>query len=191
MAAPMLPGRDEPIPTFRIDLSLPPAERYIQVATEMGEKMQHLTGIFDEILGIFISWRWLRRVIQFLASGILRRVHSKEQQEELRGISKASGVSFFLLVALNVLLDALLGCTSGAAMTSVGKQTRGGPEPERRMMHFRTLDWEMPGLRSVLVVLEFVRSDSKEPEKVIARSITYAGFVGVLTGVRYAVSFPK
>jgi hypothetical protein len=42
----------------------------------------------------------------------------------------------------------------------------------------------MDSLRSVLVVLEFVRSKSEEPEKVIARTVTYAGFVGVLTGVR-------
>jgi hypothetical protein len=42
----------------------------------------------------------------------------------------------------------------------------------------------MDSLRSVLVQLEFIRSESDEPEKVIARTVTYAGFVGVLTGVR-------
>jgi hypothetical protein len=56
------------------------------------------------------------------------------------------------------------------------------------MMHFRTLDWGMDGLRSVLVVLEFVKRDSSEPEKVIARTVTYAGFVGILTGVRCLMS---
>ena len=39
-------------------------------------------------------------------------------------------------------------------------------------------------MRSVLVQLEFTRSKSDEPDKVIARTVTYAGFVGVLTGVR-------
>lgn len=75
-------------------------------------------------------------------------------------------------------------------MTSLGKKKKDGEE--KRMLHFRTLDWGMDELRSVIVVLEFVRSDSPEPEKVIGRTITYAGFVGVLTGVRYVQpSFDK
>ena len=53
------------------------------------------------------------------------------------------------------------------------------------MMHFRTLNWTMDELRSVLVVLEFVKSKSEDPREVLARSVTYAGFVGCLTGVRY------
>jgi hypothetical protein len=57
------------------------------------------------------------------------------------------------------------------------------------MMHFRTLDWGMDGLRDVLVVLEFVRSESETPEKVLYRTVSYAGFVGVLTGVRLVYPF--
>lgn len=53
-----------------------------------------------------------------------------------------------------------------------------------RLMHFRTLDWGMDRLRDLLVVLEFVDSSSESPDKVLARSITYAGFVGTLTAVR-------
>jgi hypothetical protein len=68
--------------------------------------------------------------------------------------------------------------------TPKGSKGKGKAE-ERRMMHFRTLDWGMEPLRSVLVVLEFVRTKSEEPERVIGRTITYAGYVGVLTGVRY------
>ncbi|QSZ34729.1 hypothetical protein DSL72_007584 [Monilinia vaccinii-corymbosi] len=51
-------------------------------------------------------------------------------------------------------------------------------------MHFRTLDWGLDGLRDMLVVLEFVQSNSCDPKKVIGKSITYAGYVGILTGVR-------
>jgi hypothetical protein len=90
----------------------------------------------------------------------------------------------YFLVALNVLLDSFLGCTSGGVLTRP-QSSAGSSDRSERMMHFRTLDWGMSPLRNVLVVLEFVRSKSKEPEKVLARTITYAGFVGVLTGVRY------
>ena len=112
----------------------------------------------------------------------------------MRGIAKVSGVDIYFLVALNVLLDSLLGCTSGGVMTRPrevkgrGKEKEGKNQGhEDRMMHFRTLDWGMSGLRNVLVVLEFVRSKSETPGKVIGRSVSYAGFVGCLTGVRYVL----
>ena len=53
------------------------------------------------------------------------------------------------------------------------------------MLHFRTLDWGMDGLRKIIVQLDFVNEAGGD---VIARSITYAGFVGVLTGVRRDLS---
>lgn len=53
------------------------------------------------------------------------------------------------------------------------------------MVHFRTLDWGMDSLRRVLVHLDFVLEPDGE---VVASSITYAGFVGVLTGVRKGLS---
>jgi hypothetical protein len=188
---------EEPIPTYTIDLSLPPSERYTKLATDFAPRMKDITPLFDEVLASVIPWWFLRRFIEWIASLMLRRVYSSEESQELRGIAKASGVNMYFLVALNVLLDSLLGCTSGGVLTQpqnskwAEKDRRGrkeGPgstERSQRMMHFRTLDWGMGELRSVLVVLEFVRSKSEEPEKVIGRSISYAGFVGVLTGVRY------
>jgi hypothetical protein len=71
-------------------------------------------------------------------------------------------------------------------MTELDKKggRRAEGKAEARMLHFRTLDWGMDPLRGVLVQLEFVRSGSRDPEEVLARTVTYAGFVGVLTGVR-------
>lgn len=132
-----------------------------------------------------------RGAVKLLASLVLRRVYSAEETLELRGIAAASGLDMYFLVAMNVLLDSLLGCTSGGAMIArPSTKRRAGSEETKagdRMMHFRSLDWGMDALRSVLVTLEFVRSKSADPRKVIARSITYAGLVGCLTGVRYVL----
>ncbi|KAK4075436.1 uncharacterized protein Triagg1_4557 [Trichoderma aggressivum f. europaeum] len=188
---------EDPIPTYRIDLSLPPAERYVKLASDFAPRMRQITPLFDTVLESVVPWSLLRSVVKFAALLILRRVCSSEETQELVGISKASGVDLHFLVAFNLLLDTLLGCTSGGVLTRL-KKRKGGEthlgekqtdaEPMARMMHFRTLDWGMPELRSVLVVLEFVRSNSKEPRTVIARTVTYAGFVGVLTGVRQNLS---
>jgi hypothetical protein len=103
-------------------------------------------------------------------------VYDTEQTRELRGISKATGVEMYLMVAFNVLLDLFMGCTSGGV-----RITENGVE---KMVHFRTLDWGMDVLRRVVVQLDFVE---KEGGPVVARSITYVGFVGILTGVRFVM----
>ncbi|TVY73274.1 Acid ceramidase, partial [Lachnellula suecica] len=167
------------IPRYTIDLALPPHLRYIAVAQDFAPKMRFLTSLFDEILESITSYVFVRRMIKFLAGVFLFRVFSREEMQELKGIAKTTGVEMYLLVALNVLLDTMLGCTSGGVLTA--PKGAGG---EARMMHFRTLDWGMDGLREVLVQLDFINSKSEEPEKILASTITYAGFVGVLTGVR-------
>jgi hypothetical protein len=114
----------------------------------------------------------------FLGRTLLRHLHSDEQTEELRGISKACGIPMYLLVAYNVFLDLLMGCTSGGVMVQE-------PDIEATMMHFRTLDWSMPLLRQAIVQFDFVERTGGE---VIARTVGYVGFVGVLTGVRKGLS---
>lgn len=190
MSNPYTPKADTlPIPVYKIDLSLPANLRYVALAKDFGPKMQTLTHLFDEIVESVSPNKYVRRLIKFLAGILLFRLYSAEETQEIKGIARASGVKLYLLVALNVILDSLLGCTSGGVMVAEkDSRNKNGQEGNAgtRMMHFRTLDWGMEPLRDVLVVLEYVRSDSKEPDAVIARTVTYAGFVGVLTGVRYA-----
>lgn len=169
-------GADEP-PKYTIDLSLPPQERYVALALEYKPQLLNLTSLFDEVVeptGLNVE------TVRSVARWLLRGVHSKEQTEELRGIAKAIGMEMYLLVAFNTLLDLFMGCTSG------GVRVRDGNDNSTaRMLHFRTLDWGMDGLREIIVTLEFVE---RAGGPVIARSVTYVGFVGVLTGVRKSLS---
>ena len=170
---------DEP-PRFTIDLSLPPEQRYLEVCTAFKSEMLNLTSLFDEVVGgmiHFISVKWLR----FLCRLLLRKVYNNEENAELKGISKASGVDVYLLVCFNVLLDLFMGCSSGGATVRAGTDVGSGS----KTVHFRTLDWGMPALRRIVVQLDYVL---EKDGPVIASSITYAGFVGVLTGVRTDLS---
>ena len=175
---------DNSIPIHQIDLSMPPRNRYVALSRMYASEIERLTILFDSLLedvGIPpYQHIWIKRAARLL----LRRVHSREETEELRGISKATGVSMYLLVSFNVVLDLLMGCTSGAVRSSEPFQ----PLSQAKMLHFRTLDWGMDPLRSVIVQLEFIRSKSATPRVVLASSITYVGFVGVLTGVRKDLS---
>lgn len=168
------------IPKFVIDLSRPPEQRYSHIIPHFVEAVTScdLPSLFDELLseltGSHVS-KWLSTISPYL----LRRVHSDEETAELRGISTAIGIPMHILVAFNVLLDLLLGCTSG------GVRTLDLPARTTRMLHFRTLDWGMDKLRHIIVELDFVKSAGGP---VIATTVTYLGYVGVLTGVRKGLS---
>ena len=168
---------DFDLPKYIIDLSLPPVRRYQHVAADFKAQAAALPALFDDMV---LGWKPHAHVngIRKLARLMLRRLHYKEEDEELRGISQTTGIKMWLLVALNVLLDLFMGCTSGAAR--VGEEQDG-----TRMLHFRTLDWGMDPLRKLIVQLDFIR---KPGDNVIASSITYVGYVGVLTGVRKGLS---
>lgn len=183
--APSSTSKDTTIPTYRIDLGLPPGERYAEICKDFASQLQAITSLFGQLLAEVIRWKPLCKLIEWLAPFLLRSVYNAEEDAELKGMAKATGIPMYFFVALNVLLDILLGCTSGGAL--VIPSAKNDEPGKKRMMHFRTLDWPMPVLRSVIVALEFVDSKGLEPEKVIATSITYVGYVGVLTGVKYVL----
>lgn len=175
------------LPTYTIDLSLPPSQRYVQIATDFAPQLRYIVPLFDAVVLSYLPHALLKPV-KLLARVLLRRVFSSEETAELKGISAATSIQLHLLVAFNVLLDSLMGCTSGGVR--VRPRVRAGQWQQaeaNRMLHFRTLDWDMPGLRRLMVVLEYVRSGEDGGRVVLGRSITYAGFIGVLTGVRSVV----
>lgn len=170
---------DEPA-RFVIDLSLPPEQRYLEVCNAFKEEMLNLTCLFDEVVGGMVHFIPLK-LLRLSCKVLLRGVHNTEENAELKGISKATGVDMYLLVCFNVLLDLFMGCSSGGAPVHAGVDGSSGT----KMVHFRTLDWGMPALRRVIVHLDYVL---QKDGPVIASSVTYAGYVGVLTGVRKGLS---
>ncbi|KAF1847851.1 uncharacterized protein K460DRAFT_277487 [Cucurbitaria berberidis CBS 394.84] len=170
---------DRKPPVYTIDLSLPPSQRYAHVAHDFKSTVGELAQLFDDVLDPIRPSMVPRCFFHFLAWVFLRRIFSKEQTKELRGMSKVLGVPMYLLVAYNVFLDLLMGCTSGGVLVKDHAFSKSS------MMHFRTLDWGMPILRNAIVQYDFVE---QLDGKVIATTIGYVGFVGVLTGVKRDLS---
>ncbi|KAJ5416704.1 uncharacterized protein N7487_000254 [Penicillium crustosum] len=153
-------GSQQP-PIFRINLSNPPEERYKALAHIYKDRMRSVTSIFDDVIHN-LSPNIPTKPIHWLARLFLRRLYTDEETAEISGISHVTGISLYLLICLNVVLDLLMGCTSGGVRMLDGLWTR--------MVHFRTLDWGMDPLRDLIVQLEFVRDDA--PDKVLATCIT-------------------
>ncbi|KAJ7708754.1 beta subunit of N-acylethanolamine-hydrolyzing acid amidase-domain-containing protein [Mycena rosella] len=161
-------------PTYRLDLSAPPAERYHKICSDFKPYLADIVPIYADLLQLMAA----PRVLDFLAKSLLRRVHSAEETREIRGISKLTGVPLHLVVAFNTFLDLFSGCSSGGArVTDAGNGRKSG------VVHFRGLDWEMEPLRKLIICVDYVRDG-----QVVARAVTYAGYVGVLTGVRSGLS---
>ncbi|KAJ8516886.1 hypothetical protein ONZ45_g5864 [Pleurotus djamor] len=115
------------------------------------------------------------RLFKVLAKLALRRVASSEETEEILGIVEETGIQRHLVVAYNTFLDIMSGCVSGG----VRVPDAGFDGKSEGVVHFRGLDWEMEQLRPLTICVEYVRNG-----QVVARSVTYAGYTGVLTGVR-------
>lgn len=176
-------GNPMPIPKFVVDLSQSPETRYAHIVPEFRDAIRdsNLPGLLSELLDAS-GGRTLGSALQVAARLALRRVYDAEESAEIRGIARLSGISTHVLVAFNVFLDLLLGCTSGGVLTA-NSPSRG--VESRVIMHFRTLEWAMDRLRRIVIEIDFVRRP-KGP--VVATSITYLGYVGVLTGVRKGLS---
>lgn len=128
-------------PRYTIDHSLPPIVRYQHVARDFQSHIVTLPTLFDDVVREMhpnISVTTVRR----LASFCLRRLYSREEMEEIRGICNVTGLDMYLLVAFNTFLDLVMGCTTG----DFGVQDRGR---DAKMLHFRTLDWGVDSLRKI------------------------------------------
>jgi len=176
--------KGDEIPKFTIDLSLPPDDRYLHVVPKIQGRLDesNLTGLFEALVSSLVGQGSLLRCVTWIARQALRRVYDAEETAELKSISSASGVPMYLLVAFNVLLDLLLGCTSGGVRVLNDEGgTDGASDLESRIIHFRTLDWGMDILRNLVVEFDFIRGQGTQ---VVATTVTYFGYVGVLTGAR-------
>jgi len=172
---PPLYSHDEP-PLYTIDLSLPPKHRYARICADYKPKLSALTSLYDETLA-FLGIPWIGRVL--LNNLILRRVQCAEETEEIRAIARAVKVPVHLVVAYNTLLDLFSGCISAGVRVQDAGEGRNKPS----MVHLRGLDWDMEPLRELIINVEYVRGGN-----VVARAVTYAGYTGVLTGVREGLS---
>lgn len=186
-------------PLFTIDLSQPPHHRYDHVAHAFQPALASINfeSLFTEAASLLLPpaittgpAAWLlpptTHLLRILSRLLLRRLHSAEETAELRGIARETGLALDLLVAFNVGLDLLMGCTSGGVrMQGDSSSSSASGGSESKIVHFRTLDWDMDSLRALVVELEFVKFPGGP---VVARTVGYFGYVGVLTGVRRGLS---
>ncbi|XP_054261164.1 acid ceramidase-like [Macrosteles quadrilineatus] len=164
------------IKTFKVNLDAEPEERWKEVVQQNSAQIKKLADFFEQKLGpnvmsvIDTSLIWLHRSLP------------SEYYRELNGLSLASGISVARVTLYNVFYEFFTFCTSIVMEAENGN-----------MYHGRNLDfglfmgWDANNhtwfiteiLRPLIIKIDFVKNG-----KPLYSAVTYAGYTGILTGVK-------
>ncbi|VBB18342.1 hypothetical protein YASMINEVIRUS_805 [Yasminevirus sp. GU-2018] len=150
------------VPRFIINLDLPPDQRWTHVIKLYKHKFSKVMDTVDTLLG-GITGTALKWVTWWYSENVF-------YIEELKAISETSGVELEKLILLQLCYEMFSCCTSIVI------------NDKDRTVHYRTMDWEMPKLADLTIKADFVKNDT-----VLFSATTWAGYVGVMTGVKQNV----
>lgn len=176
----LVPLNSSVVPSFVINLDLPPSERWTEVAkakkAEVYKMHEALKNLTEDILGA--------RVLKLIDSAMPKLLNTLpwEFTEEMKSLSEISGLPLGEVVLYNVFYEFFTVCTSIVAQ-----------DPNGEIYHARNMDfglflgwdpqnhtWAMTEvLRPTVIKLHFQRS-----QKTVFKAVTFAGYLGILTGVK-------
>jgi hypothetical protein len=104
-------------------------------------------------------------------------MHNDEFTEECIAFAKVAQIQPSICMAFNKGLDMMASCTSAGIMSKQDQHAH------PTMLHYRNLDWSMELLRKLMCRITFSRQG-----EIVADTISYAGYLGSLTGVRKDLS---
>ncbi len=170
-AAPLESAPATSIPHFTIDLDAPAEVRWAEVATTFRARFDHLLQSNGEALAE------VEELQRWIPAWVLLRMLPASQRADVRALAELLGQPLPLMSMLQLAYEAfsltlLIGGSCGC--TALLQDDAKGP------VHARTLDWAwFDGLEQLLVDLSLVRGG-----RLLYRSTTFVGFVGVLTAMR-------
>jgi acid ceramidase len=164
---------NEMLPEYTLNLDLPPEERWAHIMPQYSETiMEVINTAYDELPWVF------SRTIKYLAKKYFEDIPEDmgEYGREMVGISHATGIDLYEVVLYNIFYEVFSLCTSVVVEE---------PESQDTIIHARNLDFGVlmegivPLLKKITIDLKFVKNGT-----VIYRAHTFAGFVGVFTGMK-------
>ena len=149
-------------PEFTIHLDYPPDKRWNKVISYFKEYIPKATKIAEQMLG--------KNTVRLLQPIMNLATYSNSimYKEELLSISKQTNINPGLLLLLQLVYEAFAACTSVIVKT------------ERHPIHIRTMDWDLPILKKLTFQAKF-----KFKNKTLFTGTTWAGYLGILTGMRH------
>lgn len=175
-------GDNWTMPTYTVDLDKDPADRWTEIVTPLSENIMAMIQQFIEAeLHGAIKSPLIKALLDLGTDELLKKIPSP-YDDEMRGIAKATGIHVTYIFVYNIMYEVMGLCTSLVANDKDG-----------HVYHARNLDfglflgtnttthnWALTEkLRPLLMNLNFVRGGAT-----LYQTTQYAGYIGVLTGVR-------
>tara|TARA_B100000795_G_scaffold269339_2_gene258439 strand:+ start:2953 stop:4056 length:1104 start_codon:yes stop_codon:yes gene_type:complete len=146
---------------FIINLDDPIQTRWDHIIPHFKEKIPLAIKLADEMLGNLGPMLVEPMLI------IACKTNQVLYADEIRGIAKSTGLSTGKIIQLQLAYEAFAACTSVVVNTPKGPT------------HVRTMDWAMPILKKLTIQVDF-----KQNNKTVFTGTTWAGYIGILTGMR-------
>jgi len=154
-SSPVIPAQ------YRIDLNSDPYTRWIDIVSNYKDKFGPILQFIDHVIPPDMQ----KYIDPILAS--LDQYLPYPYADELRGISNGTGIELGKVVLFNILYEATAFCTTIMC------------QRDDHILHVRNLDYSIDGLRNITIEVIFERNGRE-----VYRATTFAGYVGVLTGMR-------
>ena len=158
-----------PVKEYVINLDKKPELRWRKV---INDHKKHFPTVEREIDLILKSVGALGGIAKF-TTGLINKIGYVMHKQELEGISALSGIPMSKLILMQICYEMFAACTS---IVIKGEKKSNGID--NRYYHFRTMDWEMDFLKDITVNVIFTRGG-----KPVFRGTTWAGYVGIVTGL--------
>jgi acid ceramidase len=175
------PAQAAKVPWLTVDLDLPPQERYRAIFGPFSDGMKDVIDTI-KLMATIVPGDWLMPLIEHLMQYAHDELFPSKYAQEIDGIAEATGISVADLSMMNIYYELSRFCTSIVAQASSGQ-----------IFHARNLDfgqlfvWDIQkhgwhlseALKKITVNLNFVKGG-----KVIFKGTTFAGHLGVITGMK-------
>uniref|UniRef100_A0A646QE44 Acid ceramidase n=1 Tax=Hemiscolopendra marginata TaxID=943146 RepID=A0A646QE44_9MYRI len=174
------PSSARKVPTYVVNLDLPPEQRWTQLMKDKKEDMFALLNLMKNLTGEFFHGKLFELIDKYLPK--LAMTLPYPFPDELKGISNATNIPLGEVTLYNIFYEIFTVCVS------IIMQDKNG-----QLYHGRNLDfglfmgWDVRNhtwegtemLRKLVVMVDFQKGNST-----VFRSVHFAGYIGVLSAVK-------
>ncbi|KAM9450012.1 acid ceramidase [Clarias gariepinus] len=181
MYPPRGPTFQSAVTWYTVNLDSPPSKRWTEIITDKKDELVSMVQAIKDLADAFVPSGRLEELID-KALPMMIDTLPYPFNEEMKGIATASGVPLGEVILFNIFYEIFTVCTSLVA-----------EDPRGNLIHARNLDfglflgWDMKNhswvitekLKPLVVNVDFRRNN-----KTVFKSTNFAGYVGMLTGIR-------
>ncbi|PWA27234.1 hypothetical protein CCH79_00013875 [Gambusia affinis] len=156
-----------PVSWYTIDLDLPPSKRWTALITDKKTELAGMIQAIRDLANAFVPSGRLIELID-ITLPLMADTLPSPFGEEIKGIAAASGVPLGEVVLFNIFYEVFTVCTSVVAQDQKGD------------WDIKNKSWTISEkLKPLVVNLDFRRNN-----KTVFKSTNFAGYVGMLTGIK-------